>query len=63
MYSTNKGLGNEITDVFINEFEKSCDGSSGVCPKNGSGDIRPGPGNGGLQKRAVSCKDEEVLLM
>lgn len=31
--------------------------------KNGSGDSTSGPGNGGLQKRVVSCKDEQVLLM
>lgn len=63
MHSATKGLGNEVTDVFFNEFEKSYDRSSGVCPNNGSVDSRSGPGNGGLQKRDVSCKDEQVLLM
>lgn len=63
MHPTIKGLGNEVTDVFFNEFEKSCDRSSGVYPKNSSGDSRPGPGSEGLQNRAVSCKVEQVLLM
>lgn len=52
MHSTTKGLGNEVADVLFNEFEKSHDRSSSVCPKNGSGDSRSGPGNGGVKKKS-----------
>lgn len=40
MYSTTEGLGNEVTVIFFNEFEKSCDRSSDVYHKNVSGDCR-----------------------